>query len=232
MRFDVITLFPQIIETYKEFGMIRKGLKEGVIEMDAHDLREFGLNNYKQVDDRPFGGGSGMLLMFEPMLAAINSVKNQYENLGISKFKVIATSAKGQTYKQSLAKEFAQNTQSGELEALIILCGRYEGFDQRIIDELVDLEISVGNYVLTSGELPALIFVDSVSRLLPGVLGKEESFEHDSFFEDDQTIQYPQYTRPETIAYEGRELKVPEVLLSGDHAKIQEWRDKHKKSDK
>jgi tRNA (guanine37-N1)-methyltransferase len=232
MRFDIITLFPQIIDTYQEFGMVRKGIQEGLLELHAHDLRQFGLGNYKQVDDRTFGGGSGMLLMFEPMLAALNSVKAEYEKLGITKFKVLATSAKGEKYVQSIANKFAQDFQSKNLEALVILCGRYEGFDQRIIDELIDHEISMGNFVLTGGELPALTIVDSISRLLPGVLGKEESFAHDSFYEDDETIQYPQYTRPEVIEHQGKQLRVPEILLSGDHGKIQKWREEHKISKK
>jgi tRNA (guanine-N1)-methyltransferase len=215
MQFDIITLFPKIIDTYANQGVIGKAVKNEKLQIITHDLREHGQGAYKQVDDRPFGGGSGMVLMFEPINKALEQIKAQYKKDKISKF----------TYKQSIAKEFVQDHQANNLQALVIICGRYEGFDQRILDELVDLEISIGNYVLSGGELPALIMIDSIGRLIPGVLGKEESFEHDSFYKDDKLLQYPQYTRPEVIEYQSKKLAVPKVLLSGDHEEIKKWRE-------
>lgn len=224
MRFDIVTLFPQIIESYVKEGVISRGIQDGEIAVVTHDLRDLGVGEYKKVDDKPFGGGTGMVLMFEPIAGAIKQIKEKYKNAGIKKFKVIATTAKGRQFKQSVAKKFAQDNQEKKLDALIILCGRYEGFDQRVLDELVDKQISMGKYVMSGGELAALSIVDAVSRLIPGVLGKEESFEHDSFYQDDETVQYPQYTRPEAIEFEEKELKVPPILTSGDHEKIHKWR--------
>lgn len=219
MRIDIVTIFPELIADYFSQGIIAQGVKKGKLAIKTRYLRDYGEGNYKQVDDRVFGGGAGMLLMFEPMAACIADIKKEYAASGISNYKVLATSAKGATYKQSTAKGLA------ELEGLIILCGRYEGFDQRIIEELVDLEVSIGNYVLSGGELAAMVVADSVARLLPGVLGKSESFEHDSFYADDETIQFPQYTRPEVVEYNKKRLEVPKILLSGNHAEIAKWRE-------
>lgn len=219
MRFDLITIFPKIVRSYFDEGIIRQGIKKKLIEIQPWFLRDFVEGNYKQVDDRVYGGGAGMLQMFEPTAKAIEAIKADYAEKGITKFQVLATSAKGNLLKQSTCNTFASDN-----EALIILCGRYEGFDQRIIEELVDQEISLGNFVLSGGELAAMAIVDATARLIPGVLGKQESFEHDSFYKDDETLQYPQYTRPEVINYHGKELKVPEVLLSGNHAEVAKWR--------
>lgn len=224
MRFDVVTLFPEVILTYAKLGMVGKASSERLLTVKVHDLRPFGEGRYHQVDDRPFGGGAGMVLMFEPMARCLESIKAEYAKAGISKYRVLATTAGGKLYKQSTSKTIAREFEIGQLEAIIILCGRYEGFDQRILDELIDEEFSIGNYVLTGGELAALVLVDSVTRLQPGVLNKQESFEHDSFYQDDETIQYPQYTRPELINYQGKELIIPPVLLSGHHAEIAAWR--------
>lgn len=224
MRFDIITLFPGIITSYTQEGMVGKAVGKGVVEVFTHDLRAFGEGNYRQVDDRPFGGGAGMVLMFEPMQRCLEAIKKDYQKLGIKRFEIAATTAGGQLFKQSVAKSYASRFQAKELEAMVIICGRYEGFDQRILEKLVDSEISIGNFVLTGGELVALAVVDAVTRLMPGVLNKEESFTHDSFYEDDTTVQFPQYTRPEIINYDGEELPVPPVLLSGNHADIEKWR--------
>jgi tRNA (guanine37-N1)-methyltransferase len=218
MRIEFITLFPELINSYFKEGILAQGIKKGLLQVNTTYLRDFGEGNYRQVDDRVFGGGAGMLLMFEPMAKAIEKVKSELTTAGLANQKVIATSAKGETFRQSHAKEFAQ------LDALIVLCGRYEGFDERIIEELVDQEVSIGNYVLTGGELAGLVMADATMRLIPGVLGNQESYEHDSFYSDDETIQFPQYTRPEIVNFEGRELPVPKVLLTGHHKDIENWR--------
>ncbi len=220
LRLDFITLFPEIIEGYFASGILSQGVKKGLIEVHAHYLRNWGEGNYRQVDDRVFGGGAGMLLMFEPMQRAIAHVEDEYNAAGIKRedYKIIATSAGGETYLSSTAKKLVN------CKAIMILCGRYEGFDQRILDELVDMEVSIGNYVLSGGELAALVIADSVGRLVPGVLGNAESYQHDSFYEDDNLSQFPQYTRPESLIYRGKELKVPDILLSGHHAEIEKWR--------
>lgn len=225
MRFDIVTLFPAIVEAYFAEGIIAQGMKKGLLEVNVHYLRKWGKGNYQQVDDRVFGGGAGMLLMFEPIRECLEFIESEQKEAGIEKTEslVIATSAKGEVLKQSRVKEW-----QGGLKAMTLLCGRYEGFDQRIIDELVDVEVSLGQFVLSGGEIPAMAVVDSVARLVPGVLGKEESFQHDSFFEDDDTVQFPQYTRPEVINYQGKELIVPPVLLSGNHAEIAKWRAQQK----
>lgn len=219
MRFDVITLFPKFFETYFAQGVLTVGIEKGLLEIYTHNLRDYGLNKYKQVDDRPFGGGAGMVLMFEPMAKVIDEIKAEYARLGITKYEVVATTAGGKLYKQSVAKSLSEN------EALILLCGRYEGFDQRILDVLVTQEISMGNFVLTGGEIPVIAVIDSIARTVPGVLNSQESYEHDSFYSDDETVQYPQYTRPEKLEYNGESLTVPPTLLSGNHAEIEKWRD-------
>jgi tRNA (guanine37-N1)-methyltransferase len=251
MRFDVITLFPNVVEAYFKEGIVSQGIKSGLLEVNVVDLRQFGKGNYKQVDDHAFGDGAGMVLMFDPVRQAIESVEEEYGRMGLkriskdSKYKkttseevvsnnpseiepdqntysVVALTAKGEIFKQSTAKRFKSQSQ-----AMILLCGRYEGFDQRTLDLLVDEEISMGNFVMSGGEIGAMAVIDSVSRLIPGVLNTEESFESDSFYKDDETIQYPQYTRPREIEYDGEIHKVPEVLFSGNHAEIQKWREKN-----
>lgn len=232
MRFDFVTIFPELITSYFSQGIISQGAKKGLVEIHAHDLRDHGQGNYRQVDDRAFGGGAGMVLMFQPLAAAISAIESDYKQDGISNYAVVATTAKGETYTQEQAKRFAGQTQQGQtgtinIEAMILLCGRYEGFDQRVLDELVDYQLSLGNYVLSGGEIAAIAIADSVARLIPGVLGKEESFETDSFYVDGSTTQHPQYTRPEVINHNGKQLKVPPTLLSGDHAAIADWREQN-----
>ncbi len=221
MRFDIITLFPEIIKNYINFSILKNAKENQLIQVNTINLRNFGLGKYKQVDDKPYGGDAGMVIMFEPVLKAIKKIEKEYTLKKITKYKIIATTAKGRKYKQSIAKKIKNNNQ-----ALIILCGRYEGFDQRILNELVDIEISIGNFVITGGELASLIIIDSISRMISGVLGNKQSFIHDSFYSDDQKIQYPQYTRPEIIKYNNKKLKVPKILLSGNHKKIQQWKQK------
>lgn len=192
-----------------ETSMLFKAKDKGIVEYSYINLRDFGLGSRKQVDDTPYGGGDGMLLKPEPVVAAIELAKKNDP-----KATVILPTPRGKLYKQSDAKRLAAKS-----TGLIIVCARYEGYDERIT-EFVDKLFCIGNYVLTGGELPAMIIVDSVVRLLPGVLGGENSAEVESFQADDESVEYPQYTRPESF----RGLKVPKVLLSGNHGQIAKWR--------
>lgn len=207
-KFQVITLFPEMFTGVFENSMMWKAQKDGIVSLETVNLREFGLGSRRQVDDTPYGGGDGMLLMVEPLWRAVEYAKAQD-----SSAKVVLTTPRGTRWKQALAQETADAE-----HGLIFICGRYEGVDERIM-ELVDLELSVGDYVLTGGELPAMTIIDSIVRLMPGVLGGETSAEIESF-SDGETLEFPQYTRPE----EFNGLKVPGVLLSGHHGKIAEWR--------
>lgn len=189
--------------------MLWKASDRGIAEYELIDLRNYGLGPRKQVDDTPYGGGDGMLLMVEPLVGAIEAAKTRDPDAT-----VILPTPRGQTYKQSHAKALAANN-----KGIILVCPRYEGYDERIT-KWIDQQFCIGNYVLTGGELPAMIIIDSVVRLLPGVLGGETSAEIESFQEDDTSIEFPQYTRPE----EFQGMKVPEVLLSGHHAEIAKWR--------
>lgn len=207
----MITLFPEMLTGVFGSSMMWKAQKEGLVSLEAIDLREFGLGPRRQVDDTPYGGGDGMLLMIEPLWKAVAHAKSQDPTA-----KVVIMTPRGARWKQSLAQEFSEKEYG-----YIFICGRYEGYDERIM-ELVDMELSVGDYVLTGGELPAMTIIDSIVRLLPGVLGGEQSAAIESF-SDGETLEFPQYTRP--AEFNG--LQVPEVLLSGNHAMIAEWRKKH-----
>jgi tRNA (guanine37-N1)-methyltransferase len=209
MKIQIITLFPEMFEGVLGNSMLWKAQDKGLAEYSFVNLREFGLGPRKQVDDTPYGGGDGMLLMIEPLVAAVEQAKQNDPGA-----KVLLPTPRGKLYKQSDAKRLAAS-ESG----LIIICPRYEGYDERITD-WVDESYRIGNYVLTGGELPAMILIDSVVRLLPGVLGGEASAEIESFQADDETMEFPQYTRPED--YKGS--KAPDVLLSGNHAQIEAWR--------
>lgn len=201
-------MFDGVLDT----SMLHKAQQIKAVEFIYINLRDFGLGPRKQVDDTPYGGGDGMVLRPEPVVAAIEQAKKQSP-----KAKVILPTPRGKLYKQSTAKKLAASQQD-----LILVCPRYEGYDERITD-YVDEQLCIGNYILTGGELPTLIIIDSVVRLLPGVLGGETSAEKESFQDDDVAIEHPQYTRPE----EFRGKKVPNVLLSGHHAEIEAWRTEH-----
>lgn len=190
-------------------SMLWKAQKDGIVEYSCINLRDFGLGPRRTVDDAPYGGGDGMLLMIEPLMKAVETAKENDPEA-----KVILMTPRGNTWVQSKAKEYADTKQG-----LIIICGRYEGYDERITS-VVDEQISIGNYVLTGGEIPSMIVTDSIVRLLPGVLGGETSAEVESFVADDKTVEAPQYTRP--AVFKG--MKVPEVLLNGNHAEIDAWR--------
>ena len=210
IKFTIITLFREAVEPYLKCSMMEKAVCKGLAEFNFVNLRDFGLGPHKSVDDTPYGGGDGMLLRCEPVFAAIESVKAKDPEA-----KVILPTPVGEIWNQETARVFAKDAH------YIILCPHYEGYDERILS-IVDYKISMGKYVLTGGELPALIIIDSIVRLIPGVLGGEQSAEIESFSEGDN-LEYPQYTRPE----EFRGMKVPEVLLSGNHGEIAKWREKH-----
>ncbi|MCA9341508.1 tRNA (guanosine(37)-N1)-methyltransferase TrmD [Candidatus Saccharibacteria bacterium] len=215
-KFQVITLFPDMLAGVFQTSMMWKAQKDGLVELSTINLRDFGLGPRRQVDDTPYGGGDGMLLMIEPLWRAVEYAKQLDPTA-----KVLLMTPRGKRWRQYLAQQYAL---SGN--GYIFICGRYEGYDERIL-ELVDAELSVGDYVLTGGELPAATIIDSIVRLIPGVLGGESSAEIESF-SDGETLEFPQYTRPE----EFQGLQVPEVLLSGHHSEIAKWRNLHsKKSD-
>lgn len=207
-KFQVITLFPEMTTGVFNNSMMWKAQKDGIVELTTVNLREFGLGPRRQVDDTPYGGGDGMLLMIEPLWKAVEFAKSQDETA-----KVVLMSPRGQRWKQAKAQKEADDDRG-----VIFICGRYEGVDERIL-ELVDEQWSVGDFVLTGGELAAMMMIDSIVRLIPGVLGGEKSAEIESF-SDGETLEFPQYTRPE----EFKGLRVPDVLLSGHHGKIAEWR--------
>lgn len=209
MKIQIITLFPDMFTGVLSSSMLWRAQDRGIVSYEYINLRDYGKGPRQQVDDTPYGGGDGMLLRPEPIVAAVKHAKKNDPTA-----EVILPTPRGRTYKQSDAKHFAAK-QTG----LIIICPRYEGYDERITS-WVDYSYCIGNYVLTGGELPALIIIDSVVRLLPGVLGGENSAEIESFQADNQTIEFPQYTRPET--FQGH--SVPPVLLTGNHAEIAAWR--------
>ncbi|HSX53605.1 MAG TPA: tRNA (guanosine(37)-N1)-methyltransferase TrmD [Patescibacteria group bacterium] len=214
MKIQIITLFPDMFPGVLDTSMLWKAQERKIVEISYINLRDFGLGPRKQVDDTPYGGGDGMLLMPGPVVEAIEKAKKIDP-----KATVILPTPRGKLYKQSEAKQLAKRS------GLILVCPRYEGYDERITS-FVDRQYCIGNYVLTGGELPAMVIVDSVVRLLPGVLGGESSAEIESFQADDVTIEFPQYTRPEDF----RGDKVPDVLLSGHHAEIAKWRQQQSKS--
>jgi len=209
MKIQIITLFPEMFTGVLGNSMLWKAQDKGLASYEIINLREFGLGPRRQVDDTPYGGGDGMLLMIEPLAAAIEKAKQADPSA-----KVLLPTPRGKTYRQSDAKRLA----AGD-GGLIVVCPRYEGYDERVMD-WVDESFCIGNYVLTGGELPAMVMIDSIVRLLPGVLGGENSADIESFQQDDKTVEFPQYTRPEAF----RGLKVPDVLLSGHHGEIEAWR--------
>ncbi|MCL5113259.1 MAG: tRNA (guanosine(37)-N1)-methyltransferase TrmD [Patescibacteria group bacterium] len=212
-KIQIISLFPEVFEPILSTSMLKKAKDNLALEVSYLNLREFGIGPRKNVDDTPYGGGDGMLLRVEPMLRAIEKAKKE-----VPDSKVILLTPRGKTYKQSDALKLARENFN-----LILVCPRYEGYDERILN-WVDLCYSIGNYILTGGEIPAMVLVDSITRLLPNVLGGEKSVMIESFYEDDQTLEFPQYTRPREFLG----LKVPEVLINGNHAQIDAWRNSHK----
>lgn len=217
MRFDVLTLFPSLILPYFKDSILKRALKNKKIIVHVHNIRTYSKDKRKKVDDSPYGGGAGMVMTCQPLFDAIKTVKRK------NKGRVIYLSPRGERLIQSRVEKLAKKDgKMGKMTSgLILICGRYEGIDQRVIDEFVDEEISIGDYVLTGGELAALVLIDAITRLLPGVLGGKESPHEESFSKKLKgMLEYPHYSKP--AEYQG--LKVPKVLLSGNHAAIAQWR--------
>ena len=210
MRFDVLTLFPELINSHMGFSIMKRAVDEGIIEVNTINPRDYTLDKHRKVDDTPFGGGAGMVLMPQPYIDCYEGV-NKGVNKGVNSITVMMT-PQGEPFTDKISNELAQYDQ------IIILCGHYEGFDERIREIIKPREISIGDFVLTGGELPALCLIDAVSRKIEGTLGKIESAHNDSF--SDGLLEYPQYTKPRNF----RGLKVPEVLLSGNNKLIEEYR--------
>jgi tRNA (guanine37-N1)-methyltransferase len=214
MRIDVLTIFPEYFDSIFEFGIIRRAKLAEIVEINVHDIREYATDKHKMVDDRPFGGGDGMVLKPEPLFAAIENLTGASERDAYpAGTRVVMLTPQGKPLKQANAGELAV-----EAKHLVLICGRYEGVDERVTEALVTDEISIGDYVLSGGEPAAAVVVDAIVRLLPGALGSDTSAENDSF--SDGLLDCPHYTRPA----EFRGMKVPEILLNGNHAEIEKWR--------
>ncbi len=232
MNFDVITIFPEIFNSYKEESLILKAREKRIIDINVHNLRDWSDDRHKTVDDKPFGGGLGMVMKIDPMFKAVSSIKKG------KKSKVIVFSPRGEKFNQSMAYEFSK------LDQLVMICGRYEGIDERVLDNIADRNISIGDYVLMGGELPAMVVIETISRLIPGVIGKEVFLKERLRNKGKSFIEYPHYTRPavfepgkslnkKEIIIKGKKITsssrlewgVPEDLLLGDHKKIDKWRE-------
>jgi tRNA (guanine37-N1)-methyltransferase len=224
MRFDIITIFPNLMEAVFSESILAKAKAAGLIEIHVHDLREFTLDQRRTIDGRPFGGGPGMLMMLEPIYKILRNLEVYPTRPATTK--VILTSARGETWQQPLAETYA-----ADVERMVIICGHYEGVDHRVVEHLIDAEISIGNYVLTGGELAAGVLVDSIARLIPGVVGNPLSIVEESHSAQAEiNTEYPQYTRPaEFTTAEGETWGIPEILLSGNHAEIAKWRSEKSK---
>ncbi|MBQ1317907.1 MAG: tRNA (guanosine(37)-N1)-methyltransferase TrmD [Lachnospiraceae bacterium] len=208
MDFHILTLLPEMVENALETSVLGRAVEEGIIRINAVNIRDFSAEKHHKVDDYPYGGGAGMLMQAQPVYDAWKSITDRTGK----DVRCIYMTPQGRVFSQQMAKEFALE------EELIFLCGRYEGVDERVLEEIVTDEVSIGDYVLTGGELPAMVMIDAISRMIPGVLHNEESAEGDSF--GDGLLEYPQYSRPEI--WNGK--AVPKILLSGDHAKVDAWR--------
>ena len=211
MRFDVVTIFPEFFRGPFDFGVIRRGREKGLIEVRVHDLRDFTSDRHRTVDDRPFGGGEGMVFKPEPIFKAVEAVRKSEQA------EVVVLSAAGRKFNQAEALRLSK------AEQVILICGRYEGIDERVIEHLATAEVSIGDFILSGGEIAASVVVDAVTRYVPGVVGKEESILRDSFSDpaaETQLVEHPHYTRPADF----RGWKVPEVLISGDHEAVRNWR--------
>ena len=233
MKFDIITIFPEVLKKYFNSSILGRAQKDKKIEIKLHNLRDFAEDKHKKVDDKPYGGGPGMVMKIEPILKAmvnILSIKSKISNGAQNKLehktstifkktKIILFSPSGKQFTQKMARDWAK-----KYDNLIMICGRYEGVDARVKKALNAEEISIGPYILTGGELPAAVVADAVARHIPNVLGKEESLE-----EERGMSGFPVYTKPEVFEFKGKKFKVPKVLLSGHHKKIKNWREKHSK---
>ena len=210
--FDIITIFPEIFDSYFKESILQRAQKKGLLKIKVHDLRKWAKDRHRTVDDKPFGGGRGMVLKIEPLYKAVKALRKP-------KSRVILFSPRGKKFNQVMATKWSK------MNHFILICGRYEGVDERVAKHLADEVVSIGDYVLMGGELPALVLIETVSRLIPGVLGKSQVLKKERVTKEKGFIEFPQYTRPEAF----KNWKVPKVLLSGDHKKIKEWRKKQSK---
>lgn len=251
MKFDILTIFPTFFESFKNEALISRAQKKKLISITTHNLRDYADDARGTVDGRPYGGGAGMVLLFSPIYKAVKKIKSKVTtamkrgHAAARKTKVIVFNPKGKKFTQEMARNWSK------LDRIIMICGRYEGIDERVMTEIADEEISIGDYVLFGGEVPAMVVMEAVARLLPGAIGKQESLKDESFNDAGvmgkeqltKFLEYPHYTRPEVITLDSpdakkgrgsdhtrrRKLRVPKVLLSGDHKKIEEWRKNHSK---
>ncbi len=226
IQFDIITIYPECFQSYLSCAIFNKAIKLGIVKIKIHNLRDWTSDKHRSVDDSPYGGGPGMLMKINPIFECLKDIVGQplKSKRTNKKIKVIVFTPKGKVYTQKMAAKFSK------LDRIIMICGRYEGIDERVIKYLADMNVSIGNYVLSGGEIPALVIMESVTRLLPGVLGASESLKEESFVPCSDYLEYPQYTRP-SIFYPNKKnkkisWKVPKVLLSGDHKKINTFRHK------
>ncbi len=227
LRIDILTLFPHVCEPYLSESILGRARKKKKVNIVLHNLRDFTADKHRTVDDMPYGGGAGMVLKIEPIYCAVKAIRRKARNTG--KSRVIVLSAKGRLFTQEIARRYAR------LGHLMLICGRYEGIDERVARFIADEEVSIGEYVLSGGELAALVITDAVARLIPGTLGNKESLEEESYSTKLKQCgalkrEYPHYTRPEIFSPDGRaKWRVPKVLLSGDHKKVTAWRNKYAK---
>lgn len=221
MTFHLLSIFPNIFDSYLNESILKRAQDKKIVKFKVHNLRDWTNDKHKTVDDTPYGGGAGMLMKIEPLYKALKDIKKSSAKIPATKKKVILLSASGKKWTQARAQKYSK------LSDIVFVCGRYEGVDARI-KKFVDEEISVGDYVLTGGELPALTIIDSIVRLLPGVLGNKKSVIEESHSETG-LAEYPQYTRPEIFTAGGKKYAVPPILLTGDHKKIEDWRKKQQK---
>ena len=221
LQFHILTIFPDIFDSYLKESFIKKAQEKGLISVKIHNLRDFSGDKGKRVDDRPFGGGLGMVMQFEPIYKAVKTLRRA-QGKKSKKTKVILFTPRGKKFNQIMANKLSK------LDQIIFICGRYEGVDERVAKNIADMEISIGDYDLMGGELPAMVVIETISRLIPGVLGKPQLLK-ERVKKSGGFLEYAQYTRPEVVNVGKKKLKVPEVLLSGNHKKIEEWKKMHSK---
>lgn len=217
-QFDIITIFPEILDSYINESLFKRAQKNKILKVNTHNLRKWTRDRHKTVDDKPYGGGVGLVFKADIIMKALNGIRKKKNK------RIILLAPAGKRFNQASARRLSKYDQ------LIFVCPRYEGVDERV-NKMVDEKISIGDYVLTGGELPAMVIADAVARHYPGFVGKKESIVEESFSREGY-LEYPQYTRPEEIKYQGKNLKVPGILLSGNHAKIKEWRESNSKTSK
>ena len=218
MQYDIITIFPKILDSYFNESILKRAQRDSLISIKTHNLRDYTKDKHKNVDDTPYGGGPGMVLMAEPIYRALKDIRKSAKGgsaFGGKKSKVIMLDPAGKQFNQKIAQAYSK------LDQLIFICGRYEGIDARV-NKYIDEKISIGPYVLSGGELPAMLVTEATARLIPGYMGNPKSLVDESH--NDDMLEYPQYTRPEEIKINGKKISVPKVLLSGDHGKIKEWK--------